>query len=319
MLVISIILSIVIIYLIWRLKQQQNIDQDELQRYLNNLAQTKEQLQAVSVELNATQWKKDYLDNEIKRLEKEYEQRDQNLDQYFDQQKAQRQQQLENDFKQRYKDKQQAYKATLKNYDNKVAAAAETATHLADEYDKLTNQLNQDIADAQNKFNAILEPLQQYEKEQQDKLFYAVQIPEEYQPDINYLLVNIAPQLRHPDIISKLIWTEYVRPYLDATCKRVGIDNRPGIYKITNINDKKAYIGKSTDMKKRIAEHYKSSVGIKSIADQAIHHAMLQQGLWNWTIEPIIYCEKQKLNELEKFYIDFFKTQEYGYNRRDGG
>ena len=42
MLVISIILSIVIIYLIWRLKQQQNIDQDELQRYLNNLAQTKE-------------------------------------------------------------------------------------------------------------------------------------------------------------------------------------------------------------------------------------------------------------------------------------
>ena len=81
--------------------------------------------------------------------------------------------------------------------------------------------------------------------------------------------------MRHPDIISKLIWTEYVRPYLDATCKRVGIDNRPGIYKITNINDKKAYIGKSTDMKKRIAEHYKSSVGIKSIADQAVHHAML--------------------------------------------
>ena len=44
-----------------------------------------------------------------------------------------------------------------------------------------------------------------------------------------------------------------MRPYLDSACKRIGINNEPGIYKITNINDNKSYIGKSTDMKKRIA------------------------------------------------------------------
>jgi len=46
---------------------------------------------------------------------------------------------------------------------------------------------------------------------------------------------------------------------------------------------------------------------------------MLTQGLWNWSIEPVIYCDKDKLSEMEKFYIDFFKTQEYGFNRKNGG
>ena len=49
---------------------------------------------------------------------------------------------------------------------------------------------------------------------------------------------------------------------------------------------------------------------MKSIADQAVHHEILKTGIWNWTIEVIIYCDKDKLSELEKYYIDFFKTQE---------
>jgi len=80
-----------------------------------------------------------------------------------------------------------------------------------------------------------------------------------------------------------------------------------------------AYIGKSTDVKKRIADHFKSSIGIKSIADQAVHHAILKEGFWNWTIEVITYADKDQLNELEKYYIEFFKTQEYGYNKNSGG
>ena len=106
---------------------------------------------------------------------------------------------------------------------------------------------------------------------------------------------------------------------MDDTFKRVGIEDKPGIYKITNINTGKPYIGKSTNIKKRLQDHFKSAVGIQSIADQAVHHALLKEGLWNWSIEYIIYCDKDQLGELEKYYINFFKTQEFGYNRRDGG
>lgn len=93
---------------------------------------------------------------------------------------------------------------------------------------------------------------------------------------------------------------------MDETIKRVGIKAEPGIYKLTNIENGKAYIGKSTDIKKRIQDHFKSSIGIASIAHQAVHDEILHTGFWNWSIEYIIYCDKADLNELEKYYIDFF-------------
>ena len=45
----------------------------------------------------------------------------------------------------------------------------------------------------------------------------------------------------------------------------------------------------------------------------------LKEGFWNWLIEIITYCDKDKLNELEKYYIEFFKCQEFGYNKTGGG
>jgi excinuclease UvrABC nuclease subunit len=64
-----------------------------------------------------------------------------------------------------------------------------------------------------------------------------------------------------------LVWAEYVKPYIDETFKRVGIEDKAGIYKITNLETGKCYIGKSTNIKKRLTDHFKSSIGIKTIAD----------------------------------------------------
>lgn len=180
------------------------------------------------------------------------------------------------------------------------------------EYERQANE-------AQQKIQGIIDTLAQYEKNRQEKLFYTIQLPEEYQEDIEYLLTSVSQKVQHPDIISKLVWAEYVKPNLDETFKRIQIKPESGIYKLTSLIDGKCYIGKSTDVKKRIADHFKAAIGIKSIADQAIHHAILKQGFWNWQIEIIIYSDKDKLNELEKYYIEFFKSQEFGYNKNSGG
>ena len=181
----------------------------------------------------------------------------------------------------------------------------------------------QEIAAETNKqlkrYEGLLEPLRQYEKESQERLFYTIQVPDEYKDDIEFLITTVAQKVSHPDIINKLVWAEYVKPYIDDTFKRVGIKDEPGIYKLTNINTGKGYIGKSTNIKKRIADHFKSSIGIKTIADQAVHHEIYKTGFWNWLIEPIIYTDKDELNDLEKYYIEFFKTQEFGYNKNQGG
>ena len=184
---------------------------------------------------------------------------------------------------------------------------------------KSQNNILADTLYQQQKYEALLEPLRQYEKNLQEKLYYTIQVPDEYKDDINFLVTTVSQKVQHPDIINKLVWAEYVKPYIDGTFKRACIEDKPGIYKITNIDSGKCYIGKSTNVKKRITDHFKSSIGIKTIADQAVHHEIWKTGFWNWTIEVIIYCDKEQLNELEKYYIDFFKSNEFGFNKTKGG
>ena len=117
----------------------------------------------------------------------------------------------------------------------------------------------------------------------------------------------------------KLIWSEYIqKPANDMLDFILPQRDCPGIYKITNDKNKKAYIGRSTSVRKRLIDHIKSTVGISTIADQQVHKAMREEGLWNFKFELIETCEKTQLGEREKYYIDFFKTQSWGYNAIGG-
>ena len=68
-----------------------------------------------------------------------------------------------------------------------------------------------------------------------------------------------------------------------------------------------------------MTDHVKSAVGISTIASQKIHDIMREEGLWNFTFELIEECDKDKLSEREKYYIDFYCTQEAGMNNPQGG
>ena len=235
---------------------------------------------------------------------------------------AQRQKR-ERELNQALEEKQNYYNKILEDTINRCNLQNDTVKEASEikwrEAMEQIEQYNKSITQAKERFESIEHTLAQYEKDKQAKLFYTIQLPDEYKDDIEFLLTTVAAKVQHPDIISKLVWAEYVKPNLDDTFKRIEIKASPGIYKITNIDTGKCYIGKSTNVKTRIADHFKSSIGIRSIADQAVHHAILKEGFWNWAIEVITYCDKEQLNELEKYYIDFFKAQEHGYNKNAGG
>lgn len=241
------------------------------------------------------------------------------VDAFYDKAKARRLEQLENEIIKAKELLQQNIQQETLKYEEEIQKIHKNFEDVKNEFNAQLLEVERETEYQHKKLESLLGPLEQYEKEKQDKLFYTVQIPEEYHNDIDYLLTTVSQKIQHPDIINKLVWTEYVKPYLDETFKRVCIEAKPGIYKITNIETGKAYIGKSTDIKKRLSDHFKGSCGIKSIANQAIHEAMLKEGLWNWSIEYITYCDKERLNELEKYYIDFFNTQTYGFNKNSGG
>lgn len=241
------------------------------------------------------------------------------IDQLMDEQRQRRQESLDETFKEKKAVLESELDKTLKECDRQAEDAKKWMTNQIEEAQEKIKEYQLLEEQQRERFLSVREPLLQYEKDRQAKLFYTIQLPEEYHEDIEFLLTTVAAKVQHPDIISKLVWAEYVKPYLDDTFKRIEIKAEPGIYKLTNLDSGKAYIGKSTDIKKRIADHFKSSIGIKSIADQAVHHEILKTGFWNWSIEAITYCDKDKLSELEKYYIEFFDTQTFGYNRNAGG
>ena len=245
------------------------------------------------------------------------------LNLYFEHQKNMRQSEMDTNFERLLREKEENLNIKYIKFEreelekeHKFRQEVQTNIEAAK---KSQDNILADTLYQQQRYEAILEPLKQYEMEQQERLFYTIQVPDEYKDDINFLITTVSQKVQHPDIINKLVWAEYVRPYIEQTFKRVGIEDKPGIYKITNIENGKCYIGKSTNIKKRLVDHFKSSIGITTIADQAVHHEIWKTGFWNWAIEPIIYCDKDKLSELEKYYIDFFKSNEFGFNKTKGG
>ena len=335
---------IIIGFLGVKLYQKQKIDKEEYQLYQDELKQVKQDVKDTWVEfhlasdnlqsaqntLSHIQEKTEYEKCKLEECKKDlqatldvYQDLTDNklkeIDVSMEEQRQKRQQELDSALE----EKQNYYKKLLEDtinqcnlQDETIKEASEAKWHEAIEQ---IEQYNKSIAEAKERFESIERTLAQYEKDKQAKLFYTIQLPDEYKDDIEFLLTTVAAKVQHPDIISKLVWAEYVKPNLDDTFKRIEIKAEPGIYKITNIDTGKCYIGKSTNVKTRIADHFKSSIGIRSIADQAVHHAILKEGFWNWAIEVITYCDKEKLSELEKYYIDFFKAQEHGYNKTGGG
>ena len=180
-------------------------------------------------------------------------------------------------------------------------------------------KIDKQIADKKETFISLLEPIKLLQQIEQEKRFYCLNLSEKDQEDINFLMSDVSPRVNNKDIIPKLVWSEYIQKPTQEMTKRLEIDDSPGIYKITNIKNNKCYIGKSTKVRQRLIDHIKGSLGISSIADQAIHREMVKEGLNNWTFECVCFCEKDQLSEKEKYYIDFFKAKDWGYNVINGG
>lgn len=166
--------------------------------------------------------------------------------------------------------------------------------------------------DAREKYLSVMETLRAEEESDETHM---LQLPQTVRDDMSYLVETVVPRLNNKEVVNKLIWSEYIQsPTKDMLDAILPSKECPGIYKITNMNTKKSYIGRSTNVYKRLQDHIKSSCGIATIADQKIHHAMRDEGIWNFHFDLLEECEKSKLGEREKYYIEFFQTQKYGYN-----
>ena len=256
--IISGILLIALVILTIKHGQKVIIDHREADQYKIQVEQLLQRKQDLQSDIRA---QTDLIDSYQKKIltvqeqyKKELNKKSSDLDAYFASQKQMRQSEMDTDFERLWREKEEnlnnKYIKLEREELEKEHKIRQEVWENIEAARKSQDDIIADTLHQQQRFEALLEPLKQYEKEQQERLFYTIQVPDEYKKDIEFLLTTVAEKVQHPDVINKLIWAEYVKPYIDATFKRVGIKNEPGIYKLTSLIDGKCYIGKSTNIKK---------------------------------------------------------------------
>lgn len=88
-----------------------------------------------------------------------------------------------------------------------------------------------------------------------------------------------------------------------------------GIYKITNIQNGKIYVGQSNNIKRRWREH----LSLTSTAHSAIRESIKKYGKESFIFEVLEECPVELLNERETYWIRELKSFGEGYNLNEGG
>lgn len=177
--------------------------------------------------------------------------------------------------------------------------------------EKIT-EIKAELEIERSKRAAINEEIRRQREVEEQQDFYRIQLDSNDKDDVE-ILRNIAPRLRHPEAINKVIWTGYYQKPLAELRKRAGIDGS-GIYKITRLKTNEVYIGQAVNVSTRWAEHCKTALGVGTLASSQLHRVMAEDGPEQFTFEVLEEVPKDKLREKESFYIDFYDSKNYGLN-----
>ena len=165
---------------------------------------------------------------------------------------------------------------------------------------------------------AAIEAHLREKKLEEDMSYYCLQAKDNELTDIG-ILESIKPKLNNPRILSMLIWQTYWQKPMGTLCSQViGTATKCGIYKITNLKTKECYIGQAVDIASRWKQHAKCGLGIDTPPANKLYKAIQEYGIWNFSWEVLEECSSKDLNEKEKYYIDLYKSKDYGYNSNKG-
>ena len=202
------------------------------------------------------------------------------------------------------------YGEVVKEYEGMKARAKE-------KYDKVMEEYNTTITKKKEEIQNLIEQFKKDEEARKEADFYRIPISSAAKNDIDKLK-GVAAQLSKPTTLYKLIWKEYYENGFNAMIGRVlgGDKDKSGIYKITNINNQMVYIGQAVNIGSRWKTHVKRGLGCEEKTNNRLYTALWEEGVENFTFQVVEMCNKEKLTEREKFYIDFYNSKDYGYNSK---
>ena len=175
-------------------------------------------------------------------------------------------------------------------------------------------QLTEQVIQLKSTVASAVEIAKHKMEEESAAEFYKLQLPQESLDDIEALR-SIESLLHNSEAINKVIWKMYYeKPYTDLI-GRVGLTSTVcGIYKITNIENQMTYVGQAVNIADRWKQHIKRGIGADAPTQNKLYPAMKKFGPENFTFEIIEKCPRNKLNEREDYWQEFYKAKEFGYS-----
>lgn len=287
---------------------------EESQRLLQTQNQLNEKISNLNNDYNSLIKEIDFLKDKKKILDDNYQQASLNAEMYCQkanelaseklaqsaEQMAQKYQQAEDDYQQEYL---KAIEESTKEYTNLIIQKQEEL-----------NKISQELVEAKAKQNAIVEANKRAEEVKQKEQFYKLNLSEIDIEEIKKLR-SIIPYLRSAEPINKVIWKVYYeKSYTDLIGRVIGQGIHTGIYKITNIENQKCYIGQAVNIADRWKQHIKRGVGAEAPTRNKLYPAMYELGPEQFTFEILEECDKSLLDSREDYWQEFYQAKEFGYS-----
>ena len=185
--------------------------------------------------------------------------------------------------------------------------------------DEIQNKQNE-LSQLQSKAQAAIASAKKQQLEEDQKHFYTINITEDALWDIAKLKEACQELRGDTTPVNKIIWEIYYKqPTLELLNRLFpNKEAQIGIYKITNLKTEQCYIGQSVNLRSRLLDHIKAGLGINS-SNNKFYTELKKLGPENFMYEILEICNKEELNEREKYWIQFYQSTNYGYNTTKGG
>ena len=170
------------------------------------------------------------------------------------------------------------------------------------------------LKEMQDKVAAAVEAAKRQEEMETQQNFYRIQLSDIDLEEIERLRA-VEPYLRNKEALNKVIWKVfYEKPTTDLIGRVIGNIQATGIYKITNIQNQKCYVGQAVNLGDRWKQHIKKGLGADPPTRNKLYPAMKEAGPENFTFEVIEQCDRASLDSREDYWQEYFKAKEFGYS-----
>lgn len=287
---------------------------EESQRLLQVQNQLNEKISNLNNDYNSLIKEIDFLKDKKKILDDNYQQASLNAEMYCQKANELASEKLAQSAEQMAQKYQQAEDNYQREYLKAIEESTKEYTNLIIQKQEELNKISQELVEAKAKQNAIVEANKRAEEVKQKEQFYKLNLSEIDIEEIKKLR-SIIPYLRSAEPINKVIWKIYYeKSYTDLIGRVIGQGIHTGIYKITNIESQKCYIGQAVNIADRWKQHIKRGVGAEAPTRNKLYPAMYELGPEQFTFEILEECDKSLLDSREDYWQEFYQAKEFGYS-----